>query len=64
MSDETFWLTVTNISLGAVAAACIVLFVKVILQDILHRTRGSSPPDTAGDGKGLSSSETYRRRMR
>jgi hypothetical protein len=45
MSDETFWLTVANISLSAVAAACIVLFAKVILQDVLHCGGGRSPLD-------------------
>jgi len=50
MNNETFWLTVTNVSLGAVMVACIVLFVRAPLRDIMHRTHKRVSTATGEDG--------------
>ncbi|MCI0614088.1 hypothetical protein L0244_13970 [bacterium] len=43
MNDETFWLNVTNIALGVVTLACVVLFVGVVLQEVVERVRKHVP---------------------
>lgn len=43
MNDETFWLNVTNIALGVVTLACVVLFVGVVLQEVVQRVRQHVP---------------------
>jgi hypothetical protein len=50
MNDETFWLTVTNISLCVVTVACVVLFVRVMFRDILHQRSKRAPGLTTSDG--------------
>jgi|WetSurMetagenome_2_1015567.scaffolds.fasta_scaffold962630_1 hypothetical protein len=50
MSGETFWLTATNISLGVIAVASLMLFVKVILQEVLIHARACSSLGSARDG--------------
>lgn len=43
MNDEAFWLNVTNIALGVVTLACVVLFVGVVLQEVVERVRQHVP---------------------
>jgi hypothetical protein len=43
MNDETFWLNVTNIALGVVTLACVVLFVGVVFQEVVERVRKHVP---------------------
>jgi hypothetical protein len=57
MSDETFWLAVANISLGVVTVACVVLFVKVMIDNVPRRMRGRAAAGTKADGKGQSDRE-------
>jgi hypothetical protein len=52
MNDGTFWLTFTNISLGAVTVACAVLLVRISLHGVLHREHKRAPGVTTGDGGG------------
>jgi hypothetical protein len=52
MNSEDVWLIVANIWLGAVTVACIILFVRVVLKEVLHKPRKHSPDSKANDGSG------------
>jgi hypothetical protein len=52
MNSEAVWLIVANIWLGTVTVACIILFVRVVVKEILHEPRKRLPDSKANDGSG------------
>ena len=44
LSDpKTYWLNITNVALGLVTLACLIILARGVLYDIVERFRGKAP---------------------